>query len=115
MRAKEFCEDSPPLPQSPSYTSDWDDDSRTDIDYILSKIDKAGPLPVKEVPLDKVHATQNWLDWEMGGGDPVLDQYDDRPVYALDKDGYHILDGHHRTSKAFMRGEETIKAYVYEL
>lgn len=119
MRAFELYEDRdarPPFPQSPTYSSDWDTKGRKDIGSLVQYIENKGLKPKLEmVPLDKILATQDWLDFEHGGDDPVFDEYDDHPVMFLDKSGYHIIDGHHRSSEAWMLGEKAIKAYVFRL
>lgn len=101
------------------YTNDWDPDPGfKDVDNILTTVDKKlanKDYSVAEVPVNKVLATQHWLDSE-GGGDPVIPELDDLPVMALLSDGYyHILDGHHRTDKAARHGKKTIKAYVFKV
>jgi len=62
----------------------------------------------------KLMATQDWIDTTHGGGKPRFDQYTKYPVVFKDRDGYHILDGHHRTYRALNRGDAKIKVYLFD-
>jgi len=61
----------------------------------------------------KLQATQDWIDTTRGGGKPRFEQYTKYPVIFKDDDGYHILDGHHRTYAALNRGNSKIKVYLF--
>lgn len=61
----------------------------------------------------KLQATQDWIDTTRGGGEPRFEQYTKYPVIFKDGDGYHILDGHHRTYAALNRGDSKIKVYLF--
>jgi hypothetical protein len=61
----------------------------------------------------KLQATQDWIDTTHGGGKPRFEQYTKYPVIFKDADGYHILDGHHRTYRALNRGDSKIKVYLF--
>lgn len=56
-------------------------------------------------------ATQDWLSNE-GGGDPLFPEYPDRPVVYEKAGKHYILDGHHRTTKAWKTGRP-ISAYLF--
>lgn len=56
-------------------------------------------------------ATQDWLSNE-GGSEPLFDEYPDRPVVYEKAGKYYILDGHHRTTKAWKTGRP-ISVYLF--
>jgi hypothetical protein len=62
----------------------------------------------------RLQATQDWIDTTHGGGKPRFEQYTKYPVVFKDRDGYHILDGHHRTYRALNRGDAKIKVYLFD-
>ena len=56
-------------------------------------------------------ATQDWLGND-GGGGPLFPDYPDRPVVYEKNGKYYILDGHHRTTKAWKTGRP-ISVYLF--
>lgn len=56
-------------------------------------------------------ATQDWLSND-GGGEPLFPEYPDRPVVYEKNGKYYILDGHHRTTKAWKTGRP-ISVYLF--
>lgn len=116
MRANEFlCEDPHDMPMSTEYSSDWNLSSgKRDLESVVNQINNRGlKAQLKSIPVNKILATQDWLDHEMGGGDPVLDNYADHPVVVYDGEWYHLIDGHHRTHDARLAQLDTIDAYVF--
>lgn len=101
------------------YSNDWDAPADfKDVDSILTQIDRLyeqGKYSISNIPLDKVLATQYWIDDEnIGAGDPVFKDLEDYPVAARLSDGYyHIIDGHHRTDAAAARHDKNIKVYLF--
>lgn len=65
------------------------------------------------VPVDpkQLLATQDWLSND-GGGEPLFPEYPDRPVVYEKNGKYYILDGHHRTTKAWKTGRP-ISVYLF--
>jgi hypothetical protein len=65
------------------------------------------------VPVDpkQLLATQDWLS-NAGGDDPLFDEYPDRPVVYEKAGKYYILDGHHRTTRAWKTGRP-ISVYLF--
>lgn len=72
--------------------------------------------PHQLVQQRKLFATQDWLDFDTGGGggDPVIEQLDDKPVVVNHNDRYYILDGHHRCALAFEQ-HKLIAVYLFEV
>jgi hypothetical protein len=56
-------------------------------------------------------ATQDWLSNE-GGSEPLFPEFPDRPVVYKKGGKFYILDGHHRTVKAFKAGRP-ISVYLF--
>jgi hypothetical protein len=56
-------------------------------------------------------ATQDWLSNE-GGSDPLFDEYPDKPVIYKKAGKLYILDGHHRTTRAWKAGRP-ISVYLF--
>ena len=56
-------------------------------------------------------ATQDWLSNE-GGGEPLFDEYPDRPVIYKKSGKLYILDGHHRTTRAW-KANRPISVYLF--
>ena len=56
-------------------------------------------------------ATQDWLG-NAGGDDPLFDEYPDRPVVYKKAGKLYILDGHHRTTRAWRAGRP-IAVYLF--
>lgn len=65
------------------------------------------------VPVDpkQLLATQDWLS-NAGGGEPLFDEYPDRPVVYEKQGKYYILDGHHRTTRAW-KNNRPISVYLF--
>lgn len=65
------------------------------------------------VPADpkQLLATQDWLS-NAGGDGPLFDEYPDRPVVYEKAGKYYILDGHHRTTKAW-KTSKPISVYLF--
>lgn len=119
MRARELYEaiGRHNIPMSKKYTSEWDAPAGfIDLSSIVPYIEAKGIKPTKkEVLIQNLRATQDWVDHPYGGGDPVFDEYKDKPVVIHDGAEYHIIDGHHRVDKAIIKGKDHIKAWVFEL
>tara|TARA_R110000823_G_scaffold230090_9_gene357025 strand:+ start:2478 stop:2912 length:435 start_codon:yes stop_codon:yes gene_type:complete len=91
-----------------------------DVDGIASMIDKMieqHNYRIGEVPVGQLLATQYWIDDSgYGMGDPVFPELTEYPVVAyLNDKYYHIIDGHHRISRAAKSRKHAIKAYVFNL
>jgi hypothetical protein len=56
-------------------------------------------------------ATQDWLS-NAGGDDPLFDEYPDRPVVYQKAGRLYILDGHHRSTRAWRAGRP-IAVYLF--
>jgi hypothetical protein len=91
---------------------------RSDIDY--HDVDKFTDIAdgtlkprIALVNPKRLQATQDWLDTKNGGGEPRFSQYKKLPVVFKDKDGLHILDGHHRTARALNKDNQLIKVYLF--
>lgn len=93
------------------YGKEYDDAS--DLWDIVDELIDTGIEPsIKDVSIDKLLATQDWLSTEAGDG-PMWDEYEDYPV-VLDHDGQRfILDGHNRISKARQRRQPSVKVYYF--
>jgi len=105
------------MPRSKKYSSDQSDfEIQPQLGELIDRIE-AGEIKPKIVKLNpqKLQATQGWLDTRNGGGAPLLDRYTKLPVILKDQSGYHILDGHHRTSHALSKGQQSIKVYLFRM
>lgn len=78
----------------------------------VNDIINAGVAPY-EVPVDpkQLLATQDWLSNE-GGGEPLFSEYPDKPVVYEKQGKAYILDGHHRTTRAWKAGRP-ISVYLF--
>lgn len=56
-------------------------------------------------------ATQDWLSNE-GGAEPLFPEFQDKPVVYEKRGKYYILDGHHRTTRAWKAGRP-ISVYLF--
>jgi hypothetical protein len=56
-------------------------------------------------------ATQDWLS-TAGGDNPLFDEYPDRPVVYQKAGKLYILDGHHRSTRAWKAGR-SISVYLF--
>lgn len=103
------------IPMSSTWSLDWNLTSgKRRVSDAIYQIKTKGLKPrVKNIPLDRVLATQDWIDLENGGNEPILPDYDDYPVVLYDTDYYHIMDGHHRIFYAITAGSHEITAYVF--
>jgi hypothetical protein len=105
------------MPRSEKYSSDRADfEVQPQLGELIDRIE-AGEIEPKIVNINpqKLQATQGWLDTHNGGGTPLLDRYTKLPVILKDQSGYHILDGHHRTSHALSKGQQLIKVYLFRM
>ena len=105
------------MPRSEKYSSDRADfEVQPQLGELIDRIE-SGEIKPKIVKLNpqKLQATQGWLDTRNGGGAPLLDRYTKLPVILKDQSGYHILDGHHRTSHALSKGQQSIKVYLFRM
>jgi hypothetical protein len=105
------------MPRSEKYSSDRTDfEVQPQLGELIDRIE-AGEIEPKIVNINpqKLQATQGWLDTRNGGGAPLLDRYTKLPVILKDQSGYHILDGHHRTSHALSKGQQSIKVYLFRM
>ena len=72
----------------------------------------AGAEPqVANIDPKRLVATQDWLSNE-GGSEPLFPEFPDRPVVYKKAGKFYILDGHHRTVKAFKAGRP-ISVYLF--
>jgi len=80
-------------------------------DEVFDLID-AGVEP-DVVPADskQLLATQDWLT-NAGGDGPLFDEYPDRPVVYEKAGKFYILDGHHRTTRAW-KANRPISVYLF--
>ena len=105
------------IPMSDVYSSAWDvGPGMKDMSSMYEIIMRKGIKPtLQKIPLSAVRATQDWVNFPFGGGDPVFPEYEDYPSVIKDGNAYHLIDGHHRTVKKLAKGKDQIKAYVFEL
>lgn len=85
--------------------------SATDLwNKVDDMLDDGNHPQIKEVEINTLLATQDWLSTEAGDG-PLWDELEDHPV-VIDTGGMrYILDGHHRIAKAKSRGIPSIEVY----
>ena len=109
------------IPVSTQYNQD-----RGNLDWIVLRVESiAAELGddlsslERRVNLRQLKATQDWLDSEAGGGDPVFpgipEEYDHLPVVADTGQELLILDGHHRLNRALDRGAEIALVLVFKV
>jgi hypothetical protein len=72
---------------------------------------------VEDVPLSAARSGQSQMAWNQQNAgkysDPLIDGFADRPVAVrLENGEYVIMDGNHRTVRAFNDGQQSIPAYV---
>jgi hypothetical protein len=80
-------------------------------DEVYDLIDAGVEPDVVTVDPRTVLATQDWLS-NAGGDDPLFDEYPDRPVVYQKAGRLYILDGHHRTTRAWKTGKP-ITVYLF--
>ena len=81
------------------------------VDDVYDLIDAGVEPQVVAVDPKTLLATQDWLSNE-GGGDPLFDEYPDKPVIYKKAGKLYILDGHHRTTRAWKAGRP-ISVYLF--
>lgn len=95
----------------PSYGDEFNNAS--DLWDLVDDILDSGHEPeLKEVAIDKLLATQDWLSTEVGDG-PMWDDFKDFPVVIDHDNERFILDGHNRISSAKRKGQMTIWVYYF--
>ena len=80
-------------------------------DEVADLIDAGVDPQVVNIDPQTVLATQDWLS-NAGGDDPLFDEYPDRPVIYQKAGKLYILDGHHRTTRAWKEGRP-IGVYLF--
>jgi hypothetical protein len=80
-------------------------------DEVYDQIDAGVEPQVVTVDPRRLLATQDWLS-NAGGDDPLFDEYPDRPVVYQKAGKLYILDGHHRTTRAWRAGRP-IAVYLF--
>jgi len=80
-------------------------------DEVYDQIDAGVEPQVVTVDPRRLLATQDWLS-NAGGDDPLFDEYEDRPVVYQKAGKLYILDGHHRSTRAWRAGRP-IAVYLF--
>jgi hypothetical protein len=80
-------------------------------DEVYDLIDADVKPEVVSIDPKQLLATQDWLS-NAGGDDPLFDEYPDRPVIYQKASKLYILDGHHRTTRAW-RSNKPISVYLF--
>ena len=80
-------------------------------DEVYDLIDADVEPEVVSIDPKQLLATQDWLS-NAGGDDPLFDDYPDRPVVYEKAGKLYILDGHHRTTRAW-RSNKPISVYLF--
>jgi hypothetical protein len=80
-------------------------------DEVYDQIDAGVEPQVVTVDPRTLLATQDWLS-NAGGDDPLFDEYPDRPVVYQKAGKLYILDGHHRSTRAWRAGRP-IAVYLF--
>jgi hypothetical protein len=126
MRAQEFVNENwgvekfaIPLPISDYLASGSDEfappgnyQSAEDLhNEVYDQIDAGVEPQVVTVDPRTLLATQDWLS-NAGGDDPLFDEYPDRPVVYQKAGKLYILDGHHRSTRAWRAGRP-IAVYLF--
>jgi hypothetical protein len=81
------------------------------VDEVYDLIDAGVEPQVVAVDPKTLLATQDWLSNE-GGSEPLFDEYPDKPVIYKKAGKLYILDGHHRTTRAWKAGRP-ISVYLF--
>jgi hypothetical protein len=80
-------------------------------DEVYDQIDAGVEPQAITVDPRRLLATQDWLS-NAGGDDPLFDEYPDRPVVYQKAGKLYILDGHHRSTRAWRAGRP-IAVYLF--
>jgi hypothetical protein len=80
-------------------------------DEVFDLIDTGAEPDVVPADAKQLLATQDWLT-NAGGDGPLFDEYPDKPVVYEKAGKYYILDGHHRTTRAWKMGRP-ISIYLF--
>jgi hypothetical protein len=81
------------------------------VDDVYDLIDAGVEPRVVAVDPKTLLATQDWLSNASGDG-PLFDEYPDRPVIYQKAGKLYILDGHHRTTRAW-KANRPISVYLF--
>jgi hypothetical protein len=81
------------------------------VDDVYDLIDAGVEPDAVTVDPKTLLATQDWLSNASGDG-PLFDEYPDRPVIYQKAGKLYILDGHHRTTKAW-KANRPISVYLF--
>lgn len=103
--------------KNPIPVGKYDSDVRWNVDHLIEIAERKRPKvsiidPKSMVDSKELFATQTYLDSTFGGGDPVIEDYDDKPVVVEYKRKFYILDGHHRISDAYLK-DDLIEVYLF--
>jgi hypothetical protein len=80
-------------------------------DEVYNLIDADVEPEVVSIDPKQLLATQDWLS-NAGGDDPLFDEYPDRPVVYKKAGKLYILDGHHRSTRAW-KSNKPISVYLF--
>jgi hypothetical protein len=80
-------------------------------DEVFDLIDAGAEPDVVPADTKQLLATQDWLT-NAGGDGPLFDEYPDRPVVYEKAGKFYILDGHHRTTRAW-KANRPISVYLF--
>ena len=83
-------------------------------DEIDSLIDQGIKPEVVRVPIDQLHATQDWLS-SYGSGEDTFPDYTDLPVVLKMGPDLIIVDGHHRISSKAKAGKQFVEVYLFKV
>lgn len=92
------------------YDAEWASSMTQSID---KQLDQGIHPQILNLKPSDVYATQEWIDNDFGGGDPVFPSLK-LPVIAKIKNEYYIVDGHHRFHNA-SKNNMPVKSYVFSL
>ena len=80
-------------------------------DEVYDQIDAGVEPKIATVNPRNLLATQDWLS-NAGGDDPLFDEYTNRPVVYEKAGKLYILDGHHRSTRAW-KSNKPISVYLF--
>lgn len=83
-------------------------------DEIDSLIDQGIEPQVTRVPINQLHASQDWLS-SYGSGEDTFPDYTDLPVVLKMGSELVIADGHHRISKKAQQGLDHVQVYLFKV
>lgn len=100
----------------------FDNDVKMNTEHFIMKIERRNLKPKVieidpdlQVSIGVLYATQHEIDNRDGSDDPVLPEYEDKPILVnYDGDKIYIIDGHHRMAKAYQQ-KRKIKVYLFDL